>query len=426
MPDTSSVTFSELTSVAQTAYTQLLESALAVEHSRTVADLPGSFVTKPVKGRQYWYYQYTEPSGRLRQLYIGPDNEAVRHLVARKSSKSVTNALLPMTRSALALGCAGMLTRHYQVVRRLADYGFFHAGGVLIGTHAFLAYSNMLGVSWGTAARTQDIDFAHPGKSVSLLLAPDFDVHVHKAIESLGMGLLPGDVVISLGTSGTVYAVSDTPTADPSGAVAGFADASGRFLPLVCTLNAMKVTDAVARLLAVDRGAFDDLVLATPAGSGGTVLVPYFDGERTPNRPDATGLIGGLRSDVTRGQLARASVEGVACGLLDGVDALGNAGVPIGGRLFLIGGGSRSAAFRQVVADLTGRSVHVPDADEHVATGACLQAAAVWQAHRGRSTDGLLAQLSSQWRLGGGSVTEPELTVDRHAIRAAYAVARDR
>ena len=191
MPDTSSVTFSELTSVAQTAYTQLLESALAVEHSRTVADLPGSFVTKPVKGRQYWYYQYTEPSGRLRQLYIGPDNEAVRHLVARKSSKSVTNALLPMTRSALALGCAGMLTRHYQVVRRLADYGFFHAGGVLIGTHAFLAYSNMLGVSWGTAARTQDIDFAHPGKSVSLLLAPDFDVHVHKAIESLGMGLLP-------------------------------------------------------------------------------------------------------------------------------------------------------------------------------------------------------------------------------------------
>ena len=191
MPDTSSVTFSELTSVAQTAYTQLLESALAVEHSRTVADLPGSFVTKPVKGRQYWYYQYTEPSGRLRQLYVGPDNEAVRHLVARKSSKSVTNALLPMTRSALALGCAGMLTRHYQVVRRLADYGFFHAGGVLIGTHAFLAYSNMLGVSWGTAARTQDIDFAHPGKSVSLLLAPDFDVHVHKAIESLGMGLLP-------------------------------------------------------------------------------------------------------------------------------------------------------------------------------------------------------------------------------------------
>ena len=183
--------YSELSAIAQTAYAQLLESALSVEHSRTVADLPGSFATKAVKGRQYWYYQYTEPSGRLRQLYVGPDNEVVRQLVARKSSKPVSDALLPMVRSALALGCAGLLPRHFQVVRRLADYGFFHAGGVLIGTHAFLAYSNMLGVSWGTAARTQDIDFAPPGKSVSLLLSPDFDVHVHEAIESLGMGLLP-------------------------------------------------------------------------------------------------------------------------------------------------------------------------------------------------------------------------------------------
>ena len=191
MADTSLAAFSELSSVAQTAYAQLLESALAVEHSRTVADLPGSFATKAVKGRQYWYYQYTEPSGRLRQLYVGPDNESVRQLVTRKSSKPVTDALLPMARSAMALGCTSLLPRHYQVIRRLADYGFFHAGGVLIGTHAFLAYGNMLGARWGTSARTQDIDFAHPGKSVSLLLAPDFDVHVHEAIESLGMGLLP-------------------------------------------------------------------------------------------------------------------------------------------------------------------------------------------------------------------------------------------
>jgi hypothetical protein len=183
--------FSELSSVAQAAYSQLLESALGVEHSRTVADLPGSFVSKAVKGKRYWYYQYTEPSGRLRQLYVGPDNEPVRQLMARKSSKPVTDALLPMARSALALGCAALLPRHYQVIRRLADYGFFHAGGVLIGTHAFLAYGNMLGVNWGSAARTEDIDFAHPGKSVSLLLAADFDVHVHEAIESLGMGLLP-------------------------------------------------------------------------------------------------------------------------------------------------------------------------------------------------------------------------------------------
>ena len=191
MSDSSLTAYSELSATAQAAYAQLLESALAVEHSRSVADLPGSFASKPVKGKQYWYYQYTEPSGRLRQLYVGPDNESVRQLIARKSSKPVTDTLQPMARSAIALGCASLLPRHYQVIRRLADYGFFHAGGVLIGTHAFLAYANMLGVSWGTAARTQDIDFAHPGKSVSLLLAPDFDVHVHEAIESLGMGLLP-------------------------------------------------------------------------------------------------------------------------------------------------------------------------------------------------------------------------------------------
>ncbi|MEO8103191.1 MAG: GSU2403 family nucleotidyltransferase fold protein [Betaproteobacteria bacterium] len=191
MSTDSLVAFSELPAIAQTAYAQLLDSALAVEHSRTVADLPGSFATKAVKGRQYWYYQYTEPSGRLRQLYVGPDTDSVRQLVSRKSSKPVTESLRPLARSAMALGCASLLPRHYQVIRRLADYGFFHAGGVLIGTHAFLAYGNMLGVGWGAAARTQDIDFANPGKNVSLLLAPDFDVHVHEAIESLGMGLLP-------------------------------------------------------------------------------------------------------------------------------------------------------------------------------------------------------------------------------------------
>ena len=243
---------------------------------------------------------------------------------------------------------------------------------------------------------------------------------------ALGIGLRPGDVVISLGTSGTVYAVSDTPTADATGAVAGFADATGRYLPLVCTLNAMKVTDAVARLLAVDHRSFEDLVMATPAGADGLVLVPYFDGERTPNRPEATGLLAGLRSGVSRGQLARAAVEGVVCGLLDGLDALGAAGVPTTGRLFLIGGGSRSGAFRRVVADLTGRNVHVPDADEHVATGACLQAAAVWRGREGSPTDGLLSELTANWKLGGGTVVEPNMSVDRAAIRSSYRIARDR
>jgi xylulokinase len=252
---------------------------------------------------------------------------------------------------------------------------------------------------------------------------------------ALGIGLAPGDVVISLGTSGTVYAVSDTPTADPSGCVAGFADASGHFLPLVCTLNAMKVTDAVIRLLGIDHQGFEDLVLAEEASCGGLVLLPYLDGERTPNRPDATGVLSGIRSDVSRGQLARAAVEGVVCGLLDGLDALKTAGVQTAGRLFLIGGGSRSAAFRQVVADLAQRPVVVPDADEHVATGACIQAAVVW-AHTNANANANanasnseaanpFAELAAKWSLGGGSVTNPSVDgAVAEKVRAAYSVAR--
>ena len=139
---------------------------------------------------------------------------------------------------------------------------------------------------------------------------------------ALGIGLRPGDVALSIGTSGTVYTVSDTPTADPSGVVAGFADATGRFLPLVCTLNATLVTDAFARLLAVDTETLDELALRAPAGADGVVVVPYLDGERTPNRPDATGSVAGIRTDTGREDLARAAFEGVVCGLLDGLDAL--------------------------------------------------------------------------------------------------------
>ena len=138
---------------------------------------------------------------------------------------------------------------------------------------------------------------------------------------ALGLGLDLGDAVISIGTSGTAFTVADRPTADPSGEVAGFADATGRFLPLVCTSNAAKVLDAVARLLGVDHDEFDRLALAA-SGDRRPVLLPYLDGERTPNRPDATGVLSGLRSDVSREEFARAAVDGVACGLLDALDSL--------------------------------------------------------------------------------------------------------
>jgi len=236
---------------------------------------------------------------------------------------------------------------------------------------------------------------------------------------ALALALGPGDVAVSVGTSGTVYAVSDQPTADDTGAVAGFADATGRFLPLVCTLNATKVTDAIARLVGFDHGRFDAAVLGEAAGAGGVVLLPYFDGERTPNRPSATGVLSGLRSDVRPEQLARAAVEGVVCGLLDGLDAL-TACAPANGRLVLVGGGARSAAYRQVLADLSGRPVVVPAAEELVATGAAVQAAMVL--HQAEAAD-----IARRWGLDAATVVEPVLARDRaELVRSAYAVRRDR
>ncbi|MEM9036785.1 MAG: xylulokinase [Actinomycetota bacterium] len=233
---------------------------------------------------------------------------------------------------------------------------------------------------------------------------------------ALGLGLRAGDAVISLGTSGTAFAVSDTPTADPSGFVAGFADATGRYLPLVCTLNATKVTDAVQRWLGVGR---DELVrLALAAEAGGPVLVPYLDGERTPNLPDATGVFVGLRTSTDQADLARAAHLGVVCGLLDGVDALVDAGVTLGGRRFLVGGGARSAAYRQLLADASGAPIVVPHTDETVAAGAAVQAAVV---ATGRSFDDVV----EAWGLGAGDTVAPRRDADAATIRASYARARE-
>jgi xylulokinase len=235
---------------------------------------------------------------------------------------------------------------------------------------------------------------------------------------ALGVGLRSGDVAISIGTSGTVYSVSEQPAADPSGYVAGFADASGRYLPLVCTLNAAKVTDATARLLGVGLDELDALALAADPGAGGLTLLPYLDGERTPDRPGATGVLGGMRSDVGREQLARAAFEGVVCGLLDGLDALTEF-APADGRLILVGGGARSRAYRQVLADLSGRPVLVPHAEEQVATGACVQAAAVVSGADPH-------EIADRWGLGAGDIVEPGPAASAAPdVRAAYAHLRD-
>jgi xylulokinase len=192
---------------------------------------------------------------------------------------------------------------------------------------------------------------------------------------ALALDLQPGDVVVSLGTSGTAYAVSETPSRDASGLVAGFADARGRFLPLVCTLNAARILTSTASMLGVSMDDFARSALSAPPGSDGLVLLPYFDGERTPNLPDARGSLYGItRSNFTPAHIARASIEGMLCGLADAVDALVDVGVTPR-RVLLIGGAAANPAVAQVAATLFSVPVLVPTPGEYVADGAARQAA---------------------------------------------------
>jgi xylulokinase len=225
---------------------------------------------------------------------------------------------------------------------------------------------------------------------------------------ALGVGARPGDVIVSIGTSGVVSAVADVPAADPTGTVAGFADATGRYLPLVCTLNAARVLDATARILGVDLDTLSRLALSAPAGAGGLVLVPYLEGERTPNRPDATGAVHGLRLETsTPAHLARAAVEGLLCGLADGLDALAGQGARIE-RVLLVGGGARSEALRRIAPSVLGRPVLVPPAGEYVADGAARQAA--WALVGGEEVPA--------WQLAGTERYEADPVP---AVRARYA-----
>ncbi|MFN0282804.1 MAG: xylulokinase [Kineosporiaceae bacterium] len=229
---------------------------------------------------------------------------------------------------------------------------------------------------------------------------------------ALGVGARPGDVIVSVGTSGVVSAVAEVPAADPSGIVAGFADATGRYLPLVCTLNAARVLDATARVLGVSLDDLSALALSAPSGSGGLALVPYLEGERTPNRPDATGALHGLRLEtMTAAHLARAAVEGLLCGLADGLDALAGQGATVE-RVLLVGGGARSEALRRIAPAVLGRPVLVPPPGEFVADGAARQAA--WVLSGGPE--------APTWEASGTQVYEADAD---EGVRERYAQVRE-
>ncbi len=221
---------------------------------------------------------------------------------------------------------------------------------------------------------------------------------------ALGLGAKPGDVVLSIGTSGTVFAVTPNPTAVAS--VAGFADASGHFLPLLATLNAARVLDSIAGLLGVDHTTLGELALTAEPGCDGLLLQPYFEGERTPNLPDATATLFGMTlASTTRPSLARAAIEGLLCGLADGLDALRLAGVTAD-RILLVGGAAQNPAVQTVASQVFDVPVVVPEPGEYVARGAAVQAA--WT----------LTGVRPEWELP--VVAEPSVDF-RPIIREQYA-----
>ncbi|MDA2977642.1 MAG: xylulokinase [Actinomycetota bacterium] len=194
---------------------------------------------------------------------------------------------------------------------------------------------------------------------------------------ALGLGASTGDIVISLGTSGTAYTVSANPTNDSSGIIAGFADATGNYLPLACTLNAARVINAGASALNVSLDQFAELALSAKPGSEGLVLLPFLDGERTPNLPTAKGSMHGLtRNNLTPANFARACIEGMLCSLAEASDVITNFGKgTVPNRVVLIGGAAASKAVQEIAATLFKVPIHIPPAAEYVADGAARQAA---------------------------------------------------
>ncbi|MFG2950432.1 xylulokinase [Streptomyces adustus] len=235
----------------------------------------------------------------------------------------------------------------------------------------------------GTVRDSHDLPF-----SKGTLVAPGTG---DNAAAALGLGLRPGTPVLSLGTSGTVYAVSKQRPADPTGTVAGFADAHGDWLPLACTLNCTLAVDRLAALLGLDREAVEPTT--------GVTLLPYLDGERTPNLPNASGLLHGLRHDTTAGQLLQAAYDGAVHSLLGALDLVLDEDADRTAPLLLIGGGARGGAWQQTVRRLSGRPVQIPEARELVALGAAAQAA-------GLLTGEDPAAVARRWNTTQGPVLE--------------------
>lgn len=192
----------EFTASGQNAYADLFDAVLTSSVSHSVAGLNGSFGTKTVHQKKYWYFQYRDIDSAVRQIYIGPDSEKIRKLIELHQSYEGMPVRM-LSAAAIALGCNPVLPKHFKVIKRLSEYGFFKRGGILVGTHAFLTMCNMLGISPQERMQTQDVDFAHAGKNISVALPSNIKVETRTALESLEMGLIP--ISTFMGTEGARY-----------------------------------------------------------------------------------------------------------------------------------------------------------------------------------------------------------------------------
>lgn len=235
-------------------------------------------------------------------------------------------------------------------------------------------------------------------------------------MSAIGAGALEdGIIVVSLGTSGTVFTYSSKPIVDPSGAIAPFCDSTGGWMPLLCVMNMTGVTEEVRDAFGMDHAELTRLAASVPAGSDGLVFLPYLAGERVPNLPHATGALTGVRAGSLRpGHLYRAAIEGTTLNLAAGVDRLKSLGVQVES-VRLVGGGSKNPLWRKIVADTLGADVQLLSEPESAALGAAIQAAWTTAASRGRSI-GIAELATNSVKMTGDPI---------RADAAAHAVYRD-
>lgn len=256
----------ELSGTAQTAYAQLQDAALAEHVSRSVAQLHGSFSKKVVKGQAYWYFAFREGS-QVRQIYVGPDEPRVRALIEKKERAADGEKLVLLARAYIAHRGTTLLAKHWRVIARLSDYGFFRAGGILVGTHAFAGYANMLGIRWSSSDQTMDVDLAMPGKNVSIALPDTPTVDLHDALASFEAGFIPTQIFG--GNVGPTYQLQGDPDFQID-----FLTTLGRAGVKPVKIDALSVSAQPLKFLDYLVQAPAQMVLLAPAGHYVVANVP--------------------------------------------------------------------------------------------------------------------------------------------------------